>query len=55
VTQSDLTKLNGVTATASEINQLDDKTVGGSNNDDIVDVSSSQSLINKTLDGGTFI
>jgi len=54
VTQSDLAKLNGVTASASEINQLDDKTVGGSNSDDIVDVSSSQSLSNKTLEGGTY-
>ena len=54
VTQSDLTKLNNVTATASELNQLDDKTVGGTNNDDIVDVASSQSLSNKTLEGGTY-
>ena len=54
VTQTDLSKLNSVTATASEINQLDDKTVGGSNNDDIVDVGSSQSLTNKTLEGGTY-
>tara|TARA_R100001510_G_scaffold45721_1_gene42476 strand:+ start:8615 stop:8854 length:240 start_codon:yes stop_codon:yes gene_type:complete len=54
VTQSDLSKLNSLTATASEINQLDDKTVGGSNNDDIVDVASSQSLSNKTLEGGTY-
>ena len=54
VTQSDLTKLNSLTASASEINQLDDKTVGGSNNDDIVDVASSQSLSNKTLEGGTY-
>jgi hypothetical protein len=55
VTQSDLSKLHSLTATATEINQLDDKTVGGTNNDDIVDVASSQSLSNKTLDGGTFI
>ena len=60
VTQADLTKLNNVTATASELNQLDDKTVGGTNNDDIVDVASSQSLNNKTLnqdnviDSGTY-
>ena len=67
VTQSDLEKLNdvtasaselnitdGLTATTSELNQLDDKTVGGTNNDDIVDVSSSQSLSNKTLEGGTY-
>lgn len=68
VTQADLAKLNavtssaselnitdGLTATTAELNQLDDKTVGGANNDDIVDVSSSQTLQNKTLDGGTFI
>ena len=54
VTQNDLAKLNSVTATASELNQLDDKTVGGTNSDDIVDVGSSQSLINKTLEGGTY-
>lgn len=68
VTQSDLTKLNsvtanatelnitdGLTATTTELNQLDDKVVGGSESDDIVDVGSSQTLQNKTLDGGTFI
>jgi len=55
VTENDLLKLNSVTATAAELNQLDDKTVGGTNSDDIVDVSSSQSLSNKTLDGGTFV
>ncbi len=54
VTQNDLAKLNSVTATASELNQLDDKTVGGTNSDDIVDVGSSQSLTNKTLEGGTY-
>ena len=54
VTQADLTKLNNVTATASELNQLDDKTVGGTNSDDIVDIASSQSLNNKTLEGGTY-
>jgi len=54
VTQSDLSKLKSVTATATELNQLDDKTVGGTNSDDIVDVSSSQSLSNKTLEGGTY-
>ena len=36
------------------LSELDDKTVGGTNNDDIVDVSSSQSLSNKTLEGGTY-
>jgi hypothetical protein len=54
VTQSDLSKLNSLTATATEINQLDDKTVGGTQSDDIVDISSSQSLSNKTLEGGTY-
>ena len=49
-------KLGGsvVTATANELNQLDDKTVGGTNGDDIVDVATAQSLNNKTIDGGTF-
>ena len=54
VTQSDLSKLNSVTASASELNQLDDKTVGGTNSDDIVDIASSQTLSNKTLEGGTY-
>jgi len=45
---------SGITATANELNQLDDKTVGGTNSDDIVDVSTIQSLTNKTIDGGTF-
>jgi hypothetical protein len=45
---------SGITATANELNQLDDKTVGGTNSDDIVDISTVQSLINKTIDGGTF-
>ena len=67
VSQADLTKLAAVTSTASEINitdgltattaelnQLDDKTVRGTNSDDIGDVASSQSLDNKTLEGGTY-
>ncbi len=67
VSQADLTKLaavtstaselnitDGLTATTAELNQLDDKTVGGTNSDDIVDVASSQSLDNKTLEGGTY-
>lgn len=45
---------NGITATANELNQLDDKQVGGTNSDDIVDVATAQSLNNKTIDGGTF-
>ena len=45
---------SGITATANELNQLDDKTVGGTNSDDIVDVGTVQELKNKTIDGGTF-
>ncbi len=45
---------SGITATANELNQLDDKTVGGTNSDDIVDISTTQELTNKTIDGGTF-
>ena len=45
---------SGITATANELNKLDDKTVGGSNSDDIVDISTTQELTNKTIDGGTF-
>ena len=52
---SELNITDGLTATTTELNQLDDKVVGGSENDDIVDVGSSQTLQNKTLDGGTFI
>ena len=54
-TTAELNKTDGLTVTTSELNQLDDKTVGGTNSDVIVDVASSQSLSNKTLDGGTFI
>ena len=50
VTTSDLTKLKDITATASELNQLDDKVIGGTNNDDIVDVSSNQTLSGKTIE-----
>jgi hypothetical protein len=52
---SELNIADGLTATTTELNQLDDKVVGGTSNDDIVDVGSSQTLSNKTLDGGTFI
>ena len=45
---------SGITATASELNQLDDKEIGGTNSDDIVDIGTAQSLNNKTIDGGTF-
>jgi len=49
-------KLNStlLTADASELNQLDGREVGGSNADDIVELGATQSLNNKTLDGGTF-
>ena len=45
---------SGLTATAQELNQLDDVEVGGTNSDDIVDVATNQSLSNKTIDVGTF-
>lgn len=51
---SDLTKLKNITATASELNQLDDKVIGGTNNDDIVDVSSSQTLSGKIIISDTY-
>lgn len=54
VTTSDLTKLKNITATASELNQLDDKVIGGTNNDDIVDVSSNQTLSGKTIESNTY-
>jgi len=44
----------GISATANELNQLDDVEVGGTNADDIVDIGTTQSLTNKTIDGGTF-
>ena len=47
---ADLTKLNDVTATALKLNQLNDEAVGGTNSDDINDISSSQTLSNKTLE-----
>jgi len=53
-TATEVNITDGLTVTTAELNQLDDKTVGGSNNDDIVDVGSSQSLVNKTLEGGTY-
>lgn len=51
---SDLTKLKNITATASELNQLDDKVIGGTNNDDIVDVGSNQTLSGKTIESNTY-
>ena len=54
VTTSDLTKLRNITATASELNQLDDKVIGGTDSDDIVDLSSNQTLSGKTIDGNTY-
>ena len=54
VTTSDLTKLKNITATASELNQLDDKVIGGTNNDDIVDVGSTQTLSGKTIESNTY-
>ena len=43
-----------LTASATEINQLDGQTVGGSASTDISTNSSTSSLDNKTIDGGTF-
>lgn len=54
VTTSDLTKLRNITATASELNQLDDKVIGGTDSDDIVDLTSNQTLSGKTIDGNTY-
>jgi hypothetical protein len=54
VTTIDLTKLKNITATASELNQLDDKVIGGTNNGDIVDLNSNQTLSGKTIDGNTY-
>lgn len=54
VTTSDLTKLKNITATASELNQLDDRVIGGTDNDDIVDLTSNQTLSGKTIDGNTY-
>ena len=49
--------LNGttVTATGTELNHVcDGRTVGGGGATDIVDTQSSQSVDNKTIDGGGF-
>lgn len=54
VTTSDLTKLKNITATASELNQLDDRVIGGTDNDDIVDLISNQTLSGKIIDGNTY-
>jgi len=53
-TASELNAFSGLTATSSELNQLDDVEVGGSNADDIISVGATQTLTNKTIDGGTF-
>ena len=47
------TNATGV-VTDSELNQLDDKVIGGTNNDDIVDVSSNQTLSGKTIESNTY-
>ena len=49
-------KLQGslVTASASEINQLDNKTVGGSGSTDIPTNSGTSEFTNKTIDGGSY-
>ena len=43
-----------VTASATEINQLDNKTVGGSAPTDITSNNGTSTLTNKTIDGGTY-
>ena len=43
-----------VTASATEINQLDNKTVGGSGSTDIPTNSGTSEFTNKTIDGGTY-
>ena len=43
-----------ITASGTELNQLDGILVGGTDADDIVDVATAQSLNNKTIDGGTY-
>jgi len=43
-----------VTPSASEINQLKDKTVGGSASGDIPTNSGTSELTNKTIDGGAY-
>ena len=43
-----------ITASGTELNQLDGIVVGGTDSDDIVDIATTQSLNNKTIDGGTY-
>jgi len=43
-----------VTASAAEINQLDNKTVGGSGGSDIPTNDGTSSFDNKTIDGGLY-
>ena len=43
-----------VTASAAEINQLDNKTVGGSGGSDIPTNDGTSSFDNKTIDGGSY-
>ena len=43
-----------VTASATEINQLDNKTVGGSAATDITSNNGTSTLTNTTIDGGTY-
>ena len=49
-------QLNGtlVLATAAEINQIDGVTFGGSSNTDVLTIAGTQSIINKTIDGGDY-
>ncbi len=43
-----------ITSSAPEINQLDGVTIGGTSSGDVITVTGSQTLNNKTIDGGTF-
>ena len=43
-----------ITSTAPELNQLDGVTIGGTGSGDVITVTGSQTLNNKTIDGGTF-
>jgi len=43
-----------VTASAAEINQLDNKTVGGSGSADIPTNNGTSEFTNKTIDGGSY-
>lgn len=43
-----------VTASGSELNQLDDVVIGGTGANDVVTLQAAQAIEGKTIDGGTF-